>query len=45
MSRWGQEYGAPGEQAFPGSGYQLPEPEESRQLKRELEVVRMEHDL
>lgn len=45
LSRWCQEYGAHGEQAFPGSGHQLPEQEEIRQLKRELEVVRMERDI
>jgi transposase len=45
LSRWCQEYGEHGEQAFPGSGHQLPEQEEVRQLKRELEVVRMERDI
>jgi transposase-like protein len=29
----------------PSSGHQLPEQEEVRQLKRELEVVRMERDI
>jgi transposase len=45
LSRWCQQYGEHGELAFPGSGRQLPEQEEVRQLKRELEVVRMERDI
>jgi transposase len=45
LSRWCQQYGEHGEQAFPGSGHQQPEQEEIRQLKRELEVVRMERDI
>lgn len=45
LSRWCRECGAHGEQAFPGSGHQLPEQEELRRLKRELEVVRMERDI
>jgi transposase len=42
LSRWCREFGAHGEQAFPGSGHQLPEQEEVRRLKRKLEVVHME---
>ena len=30
---------------LPSSGHQLPEQEEIRQLKRELEVMRMERDI
>lgn len=45
LSRWYQQFGTHGEQAFPGSGHQLPEQEEVRRLKRELEVVRMERDI
>ncbi len=42
LTRWCQEHG---EHAFPGSGHQLPEQEELRRLKHELEVVRMERDI
>lgn len=45
LSRWCRQLSEHGEQAFPGSGHQLPEQEELRQLKRELEVVRMERDI
>jgi len=45
LSRWCQQLSAQGEQAFPGSGHQLPDQEEVRRLKRELEVVRMERDI
>lgn len=45
LSRWCQQLGTHGEQAFPGSGHQVPEQEEIRRLKRELEVVRMERDI
>jgi transposase len=45
LSRWCREFGAYGAQAFPGSGHQVPEQEEVRRLKRELEVVRMERDI
>ena len=45
LSRWCQKWNTHGEQAFPGSGHQLPEQEEVRRLKRELEVVRMERDI
>ncbi|MBO0795523.1 MAG: transposase [Ktedonobacteraceae bacterium] len=45
LSRWCRQYGVHGEQAFPGSGHQVPEQEEIRRLKRELEVVRMERDV
>ena len=45
LSRWCREFGAHGAQSFPGSGHQLPEQEEVRRLKRELEVVRMERDI
>jgi transposase len=45
LFRWCQHYGEHGEQAFPGSGHQLPEQEEIRRLKRELDVTRMERDI
>src|SRR5437764_11626487 len=45
LSRWCQQSGEHGAQAFPGSGHQLPEQEELRRLKREREGVRMERDL
>lgn len=45
LSRWCQHSGEHGAQAFPGSGHQVPEQEELRRLKRELDVVRMERDI
>ena len=34
-----------GSHAFPGSGHQMPQEEEIRQLKRELEITRQERDV
>lgn len=45
LSRWCQQAGEHGATAFPGSGNQRPLEEELRQLKRELEVTRMERDI
>ena len=45
LSRWFQQANDHGSAAFPGSGHQRPEEEELRQLKRELEVTRMERDI
>lgn len=45
LSRWCQQFGQHGEASFPGSGHQLPEQEEVRRLKRELELVRTERDI
>ena len=45
LSRWCVQAAQHGSEAFPGSGHQRPEEEELRQLKRELEVIRMERDI
>ncbi len=45
LSRWCHVTSQHGPAAFPGSGHQHPEEEELRQLKRELEVTRMERDI
>jgi transposase len=45
LSQWCKHQTEQREQAFPGSGHQLPQEEEVRRLKRELEVVRQERDL
>ena len=34
-----------GEQAFPGSGHQMPQEEEIRHLKREVDLLRQERDI
>jgi transposase len=45
LHRWCQQYGEHGEQAFPGSGHQLPHEEEIRRLQRENELLRQERDI
>ena len=45
LQRWHQRFSEHGEQAFPGSGHQLPQEEESRRLKRENELLRQERDI
>jgi transposase len=45
LSHWCQRYRQQGEHAFPGSGHQTPQEEELRRLKRELDVMRQEHDI
>lgn len=45
LHHWCKVLTQEGEQAFPGSGHQSPEEEESRRLKRELEVVKQERDI
>ena len=45
LSRWSQQASEHGPAAFPGSGHQRPDEEELRQLKRELEVTKMERDI
>jgi len=45
LYHWCQQFTKQGEQAFPGSGHQTVHEEESRQLKRELEIVRQERDI
>jgi transposase len=45
LSRWKQEFGADGEDAFPGHGRLTPEQERLRQLERENEILRQERDI
>ena len=45
VSRWVREYQENGRDAFPGNGRLLPADEEIRQLKRELNRVKMERDI
>jgi|SRR6516162_8638355 transposase len=45
LHRGCQQSGEQGEQAFPGSGHQLPHEEEIRRLQRENELLRQERAL
>jgi transposase len=45
LQRWRQRFSEHGEQAFPGSGHQLPQEEEIRRLQRENELLRQERDI
>lgn len=45
IHNWRKQLAEHGTDAFPGSGYQTPEEEENRRLKRELEVVKQERDI
>ena len=45
LHHWCQQFCEQGEQAFAGSGHQLPQEEEIRQLKRENELLRQERDI
>ncbi len=45
LHHWGKLFSEQGEQAFPGSGHLMPQEEEIRRLKRELEVVKQERDI
>jgi transposase len=45
LHHWCQLFSEQGEQAFPGSGHQLPQEEEIRHLKRELDLLRQERDI
>ena len=45
LSHWCKQMTEHGEQAFPGSGHQMPQEEEIRQLKRELEFARQKRDV
>src|SRR6266853_3348548 len=42
LHHWCKQFSEQGEQAFPGSGHQLPQEEEIRHVKRENEVLRQE---
>jgi transposase len=45
LHHWCKLFSEHGEQAFPGSGHLMPQEEEIRRLKRELEVVKQERDI
>ena len=45
LSKWVKQYGAKGEQAFPGKGRLTDTEEELRQLRRENEILRQERDI
>ena len=45
LHEWCKQLSEQGKQAFPGSGHQLPEAEELRRLRRELEVTKQERDI
>ena len=45
LHRWRQRFSELGEQAFPGSGHQLPHEEEMRRLQLENELLRQERDI
>ncbi len=45
LHHWRNLFAEHGEQAFPGSGHLMPQEEEIRRLKRELEVVKQERDI
>ena len=45
LLRWRLQFSEHGEQAFPGSGHQLPQEEEIRRLQRENDLLRQERDI
>jgi transposase len=45
LSKWCQEFGRHGEEAFPGKGHQSTIEEENRRLRRENEVLRQEREI
>ena len=45
LRKWIRKYESDGMQAFPGSGHLKAEDEEVRQLRREVERLRMERDI
>ncbi len=45
LHHWCKLFSEHGEQAFPGSGHQMPQEEELRRLKRENELLRQERDI
>jgi transposase len=45
LSKWCQEFGRHGEEAFPGKGHQSTIEEENKRLRRENEVLRQERDI
>ena len=45
LYKWIKQYEEHGEDAFPGSGKQLPEAEELKQLRKEVANLKMENDI
>jgi transposase len=45
LSRWKQELGEKGKQAFPGNGRLTSEQEHIRELERENDILRQERDI
>ena len=45
LYRWVSQFGEDPEEAFPGKGKQTSEAEQLRQLKREVQRLRMERDI
>lgn len=45
LRKWVKKFESDGTDAFPGSGRLKPEDEERRQLRREVERLRMERDI
>jgi transposase len=45
LHHWCKLFLEHGEQAFPGSGHLLPQEEEVRRLKREVDLLRQERDI
>jgi len=45
LYRWVRQFGENPEEAFPGKGNQTSEAEQLRQLKREVQRLRMERDI
>jgi transposase len=45
LHNWCKLFSEQGEQAFPGSGHQIPQEEEIRHLKRENDLLRQERDI
>jgi transposase len=45
LSKWCKEFGARGNEAFPGKGHQTTIEAEMKSLKRENEILRQERDI
>ena len=45
LHRWKQQYENDGAGAFPGMGWLLPQDDEMRRMKREMERLRQERDI
>ena len=45
LSKWCQEFGEHGQEAFPGKGYQTTMEEEIKHVRRENEILRQEREI